>query len=158
MTLGTGIAQAYPDLAVGPLAQCPAVLAGDPGGVRALLGEAGLVDYQHRPRVAQLRDDVGAQIVAHRVGVPGIPIQHALDPARVGIAGLLGQLPAVLALHLRYQAAQVVRRVRIRLRPLEVAPQPPGGIFHLPRPLARHRVFIRTRTAPRRHATHLVFA
>ena len=120
-----------------------------------MLGEAGLVHHQHPTRITQLRDDVGAQVVAHRLGVPGVPIEHPLDGPRMGVAHVLRQLPAVLALHLRHQAAQVVRRVPIRLRSVEVAPQPPGGILHLPRTPGRQEFLIHTHTAPRRHATHL---
>src|SRR5207249_1602374 len=44
----------------------------------------------------------------HGVRVPDVAIQDALDPTRMGVAGLLGQLPAVLAFHLGQQAAQVI--------------------------------------------------
>jgi hypothetical protein len=68
--------------------------------VPALLDEAGLIHRQHRPRVTQRLDEVPPQVVAHRIGVPQIAVEHALDAPRVAVAGLLGQLPAVLALNL----------------------------------------------------------
>ncbi len=66
----------------------------------ALLDEAGLVHREHRLWVAQCLDEVPPQIVAHGVRIPEIAVEHALDAPRVAVAGLLGQLPAILALDL----------------------------------------------------------
>jgi hypothetical protein len=63
------------------------VLALDADGVHALLHVPGLVDHQHRVRVAEMLHDVAAQIITHPVGVPAGPGQQMLHPVRVGIAG-----------------------------------------------------------------------
>ena len=44
-------------------------------------------------------NDIGAQIVPHLIGVPGRTTQQVLDPMGRRLARLLGELPAVLALH-----------------------------------------------------------
>jgi hypothetical protein len=44
-----------------------------------------------RPRV------VGAQIIAHRLGILGMAVQHALARPRMGVADVLRQSPTVLA-------------------------------------------------------------
>ena len=50
----------------------------------ALLHVPGLVDHQHRTRVAEGVDDVIAQIIADRIGVPFRPGQQVLQPVRSG--------------------------------------------------------------------------
>lgn len=50
------------------------------------------------------RADGGAQVVADGVSVPGVARQDALHAAGMGIASMLGQLPAVLALHVGAEA------------------------------------------------------
>ena len=67
----------------------------------ALLHVAGLVDHQDRARVAERVDDVVAQIVADRVGVPAGPRQQMLQPVRGGCAAVLGDGPAILAVQAR---------------------------------------------------------
>ena len=79
----------------------PRVLALHPDAVGALLHVAGLVDHQDRTRVAERVDDVVAQIVAHRVGVPAGPCQQMLQPVRGGRAAVLGDGPAILAVQAR---------------------------------------------------------
>jgi hypothetical protein len=76
--------------------------------MRTLLGKAGFIHHQDALEIAQRRDNVLAQVIPHDIGIPNVAVKHALDATRVGVAGLLRQLPAVLALHLRDQAAQVV--------------------------------------------------
>ena len=78
-----------------------AVLALHPDRVGALLDIAGLVDHQDRSRVAERVDDVVAQVVAHRVGVPARPRQQMLQPVGGGGAAVLGDGPAILAVQAR---------------------------------------------------------
>ena len=52
------------------------------------------------PRVAQVLDHIGAQVVADPVGVPVGGGQQPLHAVGGALAGVLGQLPAVLALTL----------------------------------------------------------
>jgi hypothetical protein len=44
-------------------------------------------------------DDIGSQIVAHRLLIPVRLREQALHPMHVRISQLLGHLPAVLAFH-----------------------------------------------------------
>jgi hypothetical protein len=71
------------------------VLTLHPDRGRALLEEPGLVHHQHRAWIAQVLQDVGAQIIADQVGIPLGGGQQPLHPIRGGLAGVLGQLPAV---------------------------------------------------------------
>ena len=47
--------------------------------------------------------DIGAHVVADPVVVPHRPTQQVLHPIRAGIAGMLGDRPAVLTWQLRQQ-------------------------------------------------------
>ncbi len=70
----------------------------------ALLQIAGFVHDQHRIRLSQVLHHEAAEIVPHSIGIPHCPVQQLLHPARLGVAGLLGQGPAVLARQVGQQA------------------------------------------------------
>ena len=72
-----------------------------PDAVGALLHVAGLVDHQDRSRVAERVDDVVAQVVAHRIGVPAGPCQQMLQTIWSGRTAVLGDGPAILAVQAR---------------------------------------------------------
>jgi hypothetical protein len=76
-----------------------------PNGGGAVLEVAGLVDDQHRPRVAQVLDEVAADVIAQGVGIPDRPGEQVLHPVRGGIAGVFGDRPAVLSWQVGQQAA-----------------------------------------------------
>ena len=61
----------------------------------ALLQIAGLIQHQHRARVAQTLDHVAAQVVPHPVVIPHRPRQQVLHPVRVGLPGVFGHRPTV---------------------------------------------------------------
>jgi hypothetical protein len=105
-----GVGQKHAHLAVLDPSGRARVLALDAHALRALLEKAGLVDDQHPRVVRQPVDDVGAQIVAHRIGVPGGTPQQVLHAVRRGVPRHFGHLPAVLALGDGKQAPQVVSR------------------------------------------------
>src|SRR5713226_3591116 len=42
--------------------------------------------------------DVGTQIVAHQVGIPGCAVEQALHPIGAAFSGVFGQVPAIFAL------------------------------------------------------------
>ena len=65
-----GVHQQDRDLRVVHAAGGAGVLALDPHRLGALLQIAGLVHHQHRPRVLQVLDQVGAEVVTHPVVVP----------------------------------------------------------------------------------------
>jgi len=92
-----GVHQQDRDLRVLHAAGGAGVLALHPHGLGALLQVAGLVHHQHRPRVAQMLDQVGAEVVTHPVVVPRRAGQQVLHPIRRGVSGVLGDRPAVLA-------------------------------------------------------------
>jgi hypothetical protein len=96
------------DLAVHGVARRARVLACHAAGFPPLLQEPGLVDDEDAGRlVAEVVDDVGPEVVADAVGVPGGGAQQALDPSRPGLAHRFRELPAVLALHPPEEARQV---------------------------------------------------
>jgi hypothetical protein len=76
-----------------------------PHGRGALLEVPGLVDHQHRPRIAEVLDEVVTHVVADRVVVPHCPAEQVRHPVRVGVAGVLGDRPAVLSWQVGQQAA-----------------------------------------------------
>jgi hypothetical protein len=67
---------------------------------------AGLVDDQHRLGVAQVLDEVGADVVADGVLVPDGPGKQVLHPVGGGVAGVLGDRPAILAWQVGEQATR----------------------------------------------------
>ena len=84
-------------------------------------------------------DDVAAHVVTDAVGVPFRARQQVLHPVRRGVAGMLGDSPAVLARQLGQQAEHERPRPAPRLHPAETAPdprhqlvkyaQPPAGAY-----------------------------
>jgi hypothetical protein len=97
MPCPAGVHQVDRDLGVLDPPSGAGVLALDPNGRRPLLEIAGLVHHQHRLGVAEVLDHIGAHVVADRVVVPDRPGQQVLHPVGVGVAGVLGDRPAVLA-------------------------------------------------------------
>jgi len=120
MPLGVGIAEEDANLAVGHLAEGAAVLSRHPNRVGALLGKAGLIDDENALGTAQFPDDVAAQVVAHRIGIPGIAVQHPLDAPRVDVPNILCQLPPVLPLDVGEEALEIVYGVPVCLGPQEM--------------------------------------
>ena len=104
------IIQKDADLAVLDLAGGAAVLHLHTGRVLPALWEARLVNGDDGPTSAELLQDVGAQVVAHALGVPDRLGKQALHPVGRGFAGLFCQLPAVFALDGAQQALQVLQR------------------------------------------------
>jgi hypothetical protein len=85
------------DLGVVDLAGGAGVLATHPDGVAALLEVAGLIDDQHRARVAEVLDYQGAHVVADGAVVPHRPGQQVLQAVGSSLASVLGDRPAVLS-------------------------------------------------------------
>src|SRR4029079_4636262 len=109
------------DLAVLDPARGAGVLPLYPGRLGALLEEAGLVNDQHPVGVAEVGQDVLAQVVADRVGVPVGTAEQVLDAVGGGVAETLGPLPGVLALDVQEQAVDVLQDAAARLGAREVA-------------------------------------
>jgi hypothetical protein len=99
-----GVSQVDRDLGVLDPASGAGVLALHPNRPGALLEIPRLVDHQHGLRVAQVLDHPGAEVVADAVVVPHRPGQQVLHPVGSGVAGVLGDRPAVLARQVRQQA------------------------------------------------------
>jgi hypothetical protein len=91
-----GIHQVDGDLGVLDPAGGTGVLTLHPGG-GALLQVSRLVDDQHRGVLAQVLDHIVAHVVADPVVVPDCPGQQVLYPVGAGVAGVLGDRPAVLS-------------------------------------------------------------
>jgi hypothetical protein len=92
-----GIRQVDGDLGVVDLAGGAGVLALHSDRSGALLEVAGLVDHQHRTRVTEVVDQVVPDVVADGVLVPDRSSQQVLQAVRRGLAGVLGDRPAVLS-------------------------------------------------------------
>ncbi len=98
-----GVGEVDGDLTVLDASGGAGVLALHAHRVRALLQVAGLVHDQHRVLVVQVLDDEAAQVIAYRVCIPPGPGQQVLQTVRVGVPGMLGERPAVLARQVRQQ-------------------------------------------------------
>ena len=87
----------------------PEYLALNPDCSGAFLHIAGLVNHQDRTWVTEGVDDVIAQILPHRIGVPAGTGQQVLQPVGSGITAILGNGPAILAVqagnHAQHQCA-----------------------------------------------------
>jgi hypothetical protein len=69
-------------------------------------------------------DEVGADIIAEGVFVPDRPGEQVLHPIRGGIAGVLGDRPAVLARQVGQQAAHERLGPAAKIHPSEPACDP----------------------------------
>ena len=103
-------------------------LAGDPGRVAPFFHKAGFVEDQHAIGVLQMLDDIGPQCITRCVGVPVGPAQQILEAIGGGLAADFCHLPAVLALRLTEQAAQIRHDPLAGLRAGEIRGQPPRNI------------------------------
>jgi hypothetical protein len=139
MSVAAGIGQEHPDLAVLDPPGRTRVLALHPGGLGALLEEPGLVHDQHRPRIAEVLGDVVPQIIPDLVGVPAGMVEPSLHPIWGRRAGLLGQLPAVLALDTGKQATQERSCLTADLHPVEPRRDPLAQRPQLGRPFLHLR-------------------
>jgi len=84
-----------------------AVLPCYPCRLHPLFEKARFVYHEHRLRIAQMRDHVLLQIVAHRIRVPLCRIQQALHAVGRALTKGFGQLPAVLTPAAPKQAVKV---------------------------------------------------
>ena len=104
--------------------RCRCTAAAPPCRGPALLHEAGLVDDKDTAIGAQVFDGIGADVVAGGIRVPAGVAQQALHRPGPGMAGLFGQLPAVLPLDTRQRPEQVGAGGRSGLHPPEPARDP----------------------------------
>jgi site-specific DNA recombinase len=132
-----GVDEVDGDLGVFDPAGGAGVLALHPNGGGAALEVAGLVDDQHCLGVAQVLDEVGADVIAHAVVVPHRPGEQVLHPIRGGIAGVLGDRPAVLAWHVSEQAAHERPGPPAKVHPSEPTCDPAQHLVELLLPAGR---------------------
>jgi hypothetical protein len=92
-----GIHQVDRDLGVLDPPGGAGVLALHPNCRRPLLEIPRLVHHQHRLGVAEVLHEELAHVIAHPVVVPHPPGEQVLHPVGAGVAGVLGERPAVLA-------------------------------------------------------------
>jgi hypothetical protein len=102
----TGVGQIDRDLGVLNPSRGAGVLALDPDGAHALLQVPGLVDHEDRVGVAEAGGDVVTQVIPDSVGVPAGAPEEVLHAMRVGVTGVFGDAPAVLAGQLSEQPEQ----------------------------------------------------
>jgi hypothetical protein len=68
----------------------------NPRGRGALLHIAGLINHQHRARIAQLLHHIVSQVIPDSTGVPARCSQQMLHAIGRGIPGMFGNRPAIL--------------------------------------------------------------
>jgi hypothetical protein len=128
------------------------VLALHSHGVHTLLQIAGFIDHQHPVGIAEVSHDVVAQIVPDPIGVPARAGQEVLHAIRIGIPGVFGDAPTVLARQIRQQSADEPPGPAAGLHPDEPGrhpieqlvglSRPPGGLYAVAH---GHRLIFRCR-------------
>src|SRR5215471_6247586 len=98
MAVSPGIAQQYPNWAILHPTCRATILAGHPSRLLPCFETPGLIEDQHRLRIADVLDQRGTQRIPDGLGVPPGTPQHMLHTIRCGIAVDFGQLPAIFAL------------------------------------------------------------
>src|SRR5215210_3185354 len=141
--MAASIGEENADLAVLDAPRRAGGLALDPGRLGALLEKAGLIQHQDRVVVTQVLDHVGAQIIPQRIGVPVNAREELLHAVWRGVAGRLGEVPAVLPLQGGQQALKISQGASARLRTPEPRGNPPSNRLQLLSPVlsfapARH--------------------
>src|SRR5829696_727240 len=81
--------------------------------------------------IAEMLDHIGAQIIAHGVGIPVHAREKVLHAIGASIAGGFGQMPAVLALERGEQALQIGPGASARLDATEAGSNPGAEIIQL---------------------------
>jgi hypothetical protein len=133
MAQRTGIAQKHADLAVLHFAGRATVLAGDPRRVLPFFEKAGLVEDQHAVGVPQMLHGIDAQLIPHSIGIPVGTAQQILEAIGSRLAADFRHLPAILALRLTEQAAQIRHDPLAGLRAGEIGRQTPRNIRQVAR-------------------------
>jgi hypothetical protein len=105
--------------------------------VAALLEVAGLVDYQHPGGVSQVLQQPVADVVADLVVVPHCAGQQVLQAVGAGLAGVLGDRPAVLAWQVGQQPEHQRPGMPSRLHPAEPAGDPAQQLLQSRLPAGR---------------------
>jgi hypothetical protein len=136
-----GVDEVDGDLGVLDPAGGAGVLALHPNGSGALLQIIRLVDGQHRLRVAEMLDEVGAHVVADRVLVPDGPGEQVLHPVRALVAGVLGDRPAVLAWQVRQESENERLSALAWLHPTKPARDPAQQLLQARLPAGRINVY-----------------
>jgi len=96
-----GVGQIHRDLGVLDAPGGTGVLALNPDGGHALLHVAGFINHENCAGVTEGVDNIVTQIIADRLGVPFRPRQQMLQAVGSGIAAVLSNGPAILAVQPR---------------------------------------------------------
>src|SRR3954452_25085671 len=141
--MAASIAEEHADLAVLDAPGRAGVLTMHAGRLGAFLEKASLIQHQDRVVVTQVLDHIGAQIIAERISVPVNAREELLHAVWRGVAGRLGEVPAVLPLQGGQQALKISQGASARLRTPEPRGNPPGNRLQLLSPVlgfapARH--------------------
>jgi hypothetical protein len=104
---GRHVSQEHPELAILDTPGGPRVLALHSGGFGAFLQESSLIGHHHPTSVTELLQHIPPEVIAHRIGVPGVEVQQALHAIGGQVPGRLSDRPGVLPLRPREQAQHI---------------------------------------------------
>ena len=93
-----------------------AVLQANTSRFLAPFGKTGFIDGHNGRYLAQLLKHVGAQVIAHAIGVPDSVREQALHPIGTSFSRMFSQLPPVFAFRFTQDPLQIGQRSVTRLR------------------------------------------
>ena len=126
MAQRAGIAQKHADLAVVHFPDRALYCRATPDRVAAFFGEPSFVEDQHAVGIAEMLPDISVQLVSDASVSHWAPAQQALEAVGSQLSADFRDLPAVLALGLTEQAAQIGQDPVAGLRAGEIGRQPPA--------------------------------
>jgi len=133
-----GIAEEHPYLAVLPLARRACVLACYSDRLLALLQKTALVyDQDAAVFIAEMLEDILAQVIADGIRIPVSVIEEVLDSSWPRLADGFGHLPRVFAPDLAEQPAKVAIRSLSDLGPQEAVRDARMQLFKVGGPLLK---------------------
>ena len=97
MSTGRHVGEKDADLTILHLSGRSAILHANASRFVAAFGETALINDQEGGLLAELFQDVLAQIITHQIGIPDRLGEQALHAIRRSLSGLFSQLPAILA-------------------------------------------------------------
>src|SRR6266566_2188439 len=116
MSTGRYVAEKDADLTILHLSGRSAILHANASRFVTSFGKAAFINDQDGRLLAELLQDILAQIITHQIGIPDRLGQQALHAIRSSLSGMFSQLPAILAFNGTENALQIGQCAPTRFR------------------------------------------